>query len=297
MPNDIFDDIIISKINELDNYLINHELTIIQKEFHGINNSSFINAYNDIVYGSLLLTKNTFNSNSLIYYLYNDGDLVFFVPDDYQAEFLNVLKINYSKHQTFYLTNHVNSQELIILMLMLDLLIDDLASQIAKIQKKIDSIENKLINETKQKSINRQLLQIHKQTTKLRNKAHSIALIIDYFAFIKINPKNTYLIFIRNKSNRLEQGVKEIREYIIQIKELYQNSLDVSLNNSMNFFTIISAIFIPLTLITSWYGMNFDIPEFGFAYGYLIPIVISIILVITSIILIIKFKILRYYKD
>ena len=49
--------------------------------------------------------------------------------------------------------------------------------------------------------------------------------------------------------------------------------------------TIITAIFMPLTLIAGWYGMNFyNMPELTAPYGYLTVIIISILIVAVSVV-------------
>lgn len=51
----------------------------------------------------------------------------------------------------------------------------------------------------------------------------------------------------------------------------------------MKVFTIISGIFLPLTLLVGWYGMNFNMPEFQLKYGYPIVIGISVMIVVVCI--------------
>ena len=43
-------------------------------------------------------------------------------------------------------------------------------------------------------------------------------------------------------------------EYAQQVKEAYQAQIDARQNSNMQFLTVISTIFFPLTLITGWYG-------------------------------------------
>jgi magnesium transporter len=52
--------------------------------------------------------------------------------------------------------------------------------------------------------------------------------------------------------------------------------LDIRLNNIMKIFTVLSAVFLPLTLITGWYGMNFTaMPELTWRYGYLYVLILA----------------------
>ena len=48
----------------------------------------------------------------------------------------------------------------------------------------------------------------------------------------------------------------------------------------MTVLTVITSIFLPLTLIAGWYGMNFThMPELNWAYGYPVIIIISVVIV------------------
>ena len=54
-------------------------------------------------------------------------------------------------------------------------------------------------------------------------------------------------------------------------------------NKNMQFLTVVSTIFFPLTLITGWYGMNFqNMPELK--HGYPGVILLSLIVVAVCII-------------
>ncbi len=54
-----------------------------------------------------------------------------------------------------------------------------------------------------------------------------------------------------------------------EIRELVHDELNLRLNQAMRLLTAVTVIFIPLSFVTSLYGMNFKwMPELGWRYGY-----------------------------
>ena len=87
-----------------------------------------------------------------------------------------------------------------------------------------------------------------------------------------------------NRMNRYADTVSHLKDYLTQVRDAYQNQIDIGLNETMKIFTVIATIFLPLTLIAGWYGMNFSMPEYSFAGGYSIVIIVSVCVVIGCII-------------
>ena len=80
---------------------------------------------------------------------------------------------------------------------------------------------------------------------------------------------------------RLRDIVNGQREYVMQLRDLVQSQLDVRQNRIMTVLTVVTSIFLPLTLIAGWYGMNFRyMPELEWRYSYPIVISISVIIVV-----------------
>lgn len=80
------------------------------------------------------------------------------------------------------------------------------------------------------------------------------------------------LTYFRDIYDHLAQLINLIEVYhnrVNSIGELYLSSLSASTNDVVKVFTIISAIFLPPTLIASIYGMNFKyMPELSWKFGY-----------------------------
>ena len=78
-----------------------------------------------------------------------------------------------------------------------------------------------------------------------------------------------YLHLFMNRMLRLSDIAASVRDHTTQVRELYQTQLDVRQNRTMTLLTVIATIFMPLTLITGWYGMNFRyMPELEFRWSY-----------------------------
>jgi magnesium transporter len=133
---------------------------------------------------------------------------------------------------------------------------------------------------------------IRKQLLILRNYYEQLA---DMFGELEedenalFNPSELkYFGVLTNRAERLMDKTKNLLEYSIQVKDAYRDNITSKQNDNMQFLTIISTIFFPLTLITSWYGMNFEnMPELK--HGYPMVIVVCII-VLTVCIIIFKKK-------
>ena len=98
------------------------------------------------------------------------------------------------------------------------------------------------------------------------------------------NEDNTrYFRLFTQRVSRLRDMTASLRDFSIQIRDLYQSQLDVKQNRTMALLTVITTIFMPLTLIAGWYGMNFKyMPELEYKWAYPAVIAVSIVIVIVS---------------
>ena len=69
-----------------------------------------------------------------------------------------------------------------------------------------------------------------------------------------------------------------------RVREAYQALLDIESNKVMKLFTVITSIFLPLTLLVGWYGMNLSMPETASRYTYPVVIIVSIAIVVGAIV-------------
>lgn len=84
-----------------------------------------------------------------------------------------------------------------------------------------------------------------------------------------------------------------MREYAMEIWEIYQSQISIRQNDIMKILTIVTTIFLPLSLLAGWYGMNFEyMPELHWRYGYVGVLVAAVLIVTFSMIL---FRRKRYW--
>ena len=83
-----------------------------------------------------------------------------------------------------------------------------------------------------------------------------------------------------NLGNRMERylnAAQSLRESVAQLREAYQSQLSIQQNDLMKIFTVVTAVFLPLSLLAGWYGMNFaNMPELQWKYGYPAVILVSV---------------------
>ena len=95
-----------------------------------------------------------------------------------------------------------------------------------------------------------------------------------------------YIHLFMNYMTRRHSTAASLRDYAMQVRDLYDAQLGVRQNRIMTLLTVVTTIFMPLTLIAGWYGMNFRyMPELDWRFGYPAVIVLSVAIVVSCLIL------------
>ncbi|MBQ4474013.1 MAG: magnesium transporter CorA [Lachnospiraceae bacterium] len=94
-----------------------------------------------------------------------------------------------------------------------------------------------------------------------------------------------YIHLFMNLMVRRHDSAASLRDHASQVRDLYHAQLEVRQNRIMTLLTVITTIFMPLTLIVGWYGMNFRyMPELEWRFGYITVIVVSLVVVIACLV-------------
>ena len=94
-----------------------------------------------------------------------------------------------------------------------------------------------------------------------------------------------YLHLFINRVGRFEDLASSLREHTGQVVDLFRGRQAESQNNLMTLLTVVATIFMPLTLIVGWYGMNFIyMPELHWRWAYPAVFAVSVIIVVVSLV-------------
>lgn len=151
-----------------------------------------------------------------------------------------------------------------------------------KMESDISAHEDRINEQILDKEFNAQITDIRKDLLLLDNYYQQLISVgeeLEENGADLLNEDNLYLFSVfANRVSRLSNNTRMLQEYCVQVREAYHAQLDYDLNRIMKIFTVVTTIFLPLTLIVGWYGMNFTtMPELTWRYGYLFVILLSII--------------------
>lgn len=153
----------------------------------------------------------------------------------------------------------------------LDSLTQGDVQQLEDMEQQVEELETKLLEKSKTDCV-QEIVLLRRRVTVLKRFYGQLCLLYDGLTenenglFDRAAIKRFKLL--QHRADRLHGSVRDLQEYITQVRESYQAQVDINLNNTMKVFTVIAAVFSPLTLIVGWYGMNVRMPEFGWRFGY-----------------------------
>jgi magnesium transporter len=169
---------------------------------------------------------------------------------------------------------------------LLDLIVDKYFYVLEELGEEIEQLEDELVSEATYDMLNRiyrlkrVVIALRRYIWPLREVAFRLSR--EAPAIIQESTQ-VYMRDLYDHVIRVADLIETYRETTTGMLEIYLSSVSNRMNEVMQLLTVISTIFIPLTLMTSIYGMNWPwMPELEYEYGYpifmLIMIFISVVL-------------------
>lgn len=164
-------------------------------------------------------------------------------------------------------------------------------STISSISSKCDKIEISILKEDSRKNFE-ELVYLRGQVYKVKKYLYPLRYIGDSLILNEngIIDKNDIILFerINEKFQKLMGSIESLNQQLSLVREAYESELSNKTNQLMKVFTLVASIFLPLDLLTSFFGMSFEIMPLRHSC-YSIHIVIFVMIIIVCL-LIILFK-------
>ena len=171
---------------------------------------------------------------------------------------------------------------------LIDAIVDNYFMVLEKIGEKIEDIEDELVkNPTPEvlqtiHRLKRELIFLRKSVWPLREV---ISRLERWESPLIDKSIDIYLRDVYDHTIQVIDSLETFRDTLSGMLDIYLSSVSNRMNEVMKVLTVISTIFIPLTLIASIYGMNFRyMPELEWPWGY--PMVYIVMLSISAVMLV-----------
>lgn len=170
---------------------------------------------------------------------------------------------------------------------LIDAVVDNYFSVLEKMGEKIEDLEDELIANPEPATL-KNLHDLKRQSISLRKSVWPLREVVSRLERLESKLINkTTIIYLRDVYDHTIQVIDSIetfREMLAGMLDIYLSSVSNRMNEVMKVLTIIATIFIPLTLVSGIYGMNFTyMPELGSPWGY--PLVLLTMLSVAVVML------------
>jgi len=154
----------------------------------------------------------------------------------------------------------------------LDAIIDNYFVILERFNDRIEALENVLVDNPSKKIL-QSLQNCKRELIMLRKWIWPVRDIINKFDHSEsLFIQKSTLVYIRDLYDHTIQVIdmlESMRDLTASMFDIYLSSVSNKLNDIMKVLTMISTIFIPLTLVAGVYGMNFQyMPEINWVWGY-----------------------------
>jgi magnesium transporter len=172
---------------------------------------------------------------------------------------------------------------------LLDLLVDNYAPVISALSDELEELEEAVLAMDTAEKVVASILQVRTDFSRLRTIVRPQRDVIDRLArgdskFIRAQLL-PYYRDLRDNLARLEDTIANYHERLMMAFDIHLNKAAYQANEGIKFLTAITAITIPIMVVGTWYGMNFEqMHELQSPHGYQIALGITLLCtVLTSI--------------
>lgn len=158
-------------------------------------------------------------------------------------------------------------------------MVEHYQQRLEQFEDQMDSIEEGILDSPRKWQMI-EINALHKQIIGLKKLLNAHETIFGKLAAMdkSYNGNSSWQELVTETQRELENA-RQTHELVISLREAYQMSIDNSANDIMKVLTLLATLLLPLNLITSFYGMNFEYmplihSPYGMPFFYLVSILI-----------------------
>ncbi len=168
---------------------------------------------------------------------------------------------------------------------LIDAVVDNYFGIIEDLGEKIESLEEKIVADPSPNTL-RKIHALKGEMIFLRRSVYPLREVVSSLERTEsqLVRKSTkiYLRDVYDHTIQVIDMIETFRDMMSSMIDIYMSSISNRMNEVMKVLTVIATVFIPLTYITGWYGMNFRyMPELEHPWGY--PAVILIMVALAAV--------------
>lgn len=170
---------------------------------------------------------------------------------------------------------------------LIDAIVDHYFVILESVGDDIDALEDEIVAQPTQETM-RRLHELKRELAFVRNSIWPLREVVgrlerDDSPLISAHTR-VYLRDVYDHTVQIIETIETYRDITAGMLDIYLSSISNALNSVMKVLTVIATIFIPLTFITSLYGMNFKhMPELNWVFGY--PLVLALMVGVSGVML------------
>ncbi|MEW5980791.1 MAG: magnesium/cobalt transporter CorA [Acidobacteriota bacterium] len=148
---------------------------------------------------------------------------------------------------------------------LLDTMVDHYGPEVDRIEERLDALEDAILESVDSRETTRQILALKREVTALRRVILPQRDVMGRLArreFVQVSDEVAYRFRdVHDHVVRVADEALLFQDRITAMFEAYLSNVSNRLNEVMKFLTILSTVFLPLTVLTGVYGMNVVLPH------------------------------------
>jgi len=153
---------------------------------------------------------------------------------------------------------------------LLDVLVDHYLPLVDQLTEELDKLEEDVFDDSSQ-AMHARILRLKRGISALRRivgpqRDTILSLTRDELRAVPAELR-PYLRDVYDRLARVADMLDSFRDETASVLELHLSAVSNRMNNVIKRLTVIATIGLPLTVVTSYYGMNFKLPEYEWAYS------------------------------